>query len=55
MRKRIFKVVFFIMYFLFGGILSYFLPHEIKFAIGFLFACISIWAWKVITKEVQNG
>lgn len=54
MRSRILKVIFFTMYFLSGGIISYFIPHEVRFAIGFLFACISIWAWKTISTQTTE-
>lgn len=51
MRKKYLKVALFILYFVAAGILSQFLPDQIRFAIGFIFACVSAWAWKVISSE----
>lgn len=51
MRKGIIKVIFIIMYFLAAGVVSTFIPHQLKFAIGFAFAFASVWAWKTITSS----
>jgi hypothetical protein len=51
MNKLIVKAVFFAMYFLAAGVLSYFIPHPIKFVAGFIFAWLSAWAWKMISTD----
>lgn len=55
MRRRIFKLAFFVIYFLAGGVISYFIPDQIKFVLGFTFALLSGWAWKMMSKEVHHG
>ena len=50
------KFLFYFGYLLGGGILSFFLPAEIRFVLGFLFALLTAWAYKTVSGgEVRNG
>jgi hypothetical protein len=51
---RVAKVVFGLMYFVSGGVVSFFLPVEVRYCFGYVAAAISVWAWKVITMEEVN-
>lgn len=45
------KSIFYFVYFLFGAILSYFLPENSRYTLGFCMAMLSAWAWRVLSKE----
>lgn len=53
MAKGVFRVIFFTLYFLAAGVISHFIPDEIRFAIGFLFGIGSLLAWKVIARDTR--
>lgn len=51
MRKKIFRALVFLIYFISGAIVSYLVPDQIKFALGFVFAYSYVWAWKVMVQQ----
>jgi hypothetical protein len=51
MNKRIFKYVFYCMYISGGMILSYFLPENSRFTLGFMFALLTEWCWRILTRN----
>lgn len=56
MVKRIFKWLFYAMFFIGGSVIAYFLPENSRFFFGFVISWLTGWNWKVLTqKEVDNG
>lgn len=56
MAKQFQKWVFYFLYMIAGGIISYFLPDALRFLFGFLLAVTTRWAWVTLnSKEVHHG
>lgn len=53
-KHKVAKVVFGLMYFGGGGVVSFFLPVEVRYVFGYLSAAVCVWAWKTIAKEEVN-
>lgn len=50
------KSLFYFLYCVAGAVISYFLPENSRFTLGFIMAIVAEWAYKTITtKEVRNG
>lgn len=49
------KSLFYTLYMIAGGILSFFIPENGRYLLGFGFSLLAGWAYRVIRKEVPNG
>lgn len=51
LTKRFFKWIFYMMCIGAGAVITFFLPENSRYLIGFLFSSVTSWSWKVLTEK----